>query len=209
MFRGVDVLAILADNGGMTTNANHQEPAMNSIAITGIAAAHNVAAVLTGHDTDAELVFNGATARIRSGAEITELRFPDCSTVTISAPRLAYGGTVIDAGVSWSSSSSQPTLTGAVRTAQVLAFAAKVADQLNLWVADGQITVTDTGVVPAEPQPEPRQSGEYIVTLSKRYGQNERTNYVDAMDEDDARSCFKDRPADVQIVSVVATGRRY
>jgi hypothetical protein len=183
---------------------------MQTINITSIAAAHEVAAVITGHSEDAELVFEGMTARVRSGAEMTELRFPGCSTVTLSAPRLAYGGTVVDAGLSWSSSSSQPTITGAVRTAQLLAFAAKVADQLNQWVADGQVEVTDTGVQAPEPTPEPKpQPGEHIVTLSKRYGQNERVNYVDAVDEEDARSCFADRPADVQIVSVVATGRRY
>lgn len=123
---------------------------MQTVNIKAISADHTVAGFIVGARGKERvmLMLDGDPAGgsvVTPGREFTELRFTDCATVVIHAPRLAYGGTVVSAGVTWSSSSSDPTIENATRTAQVLAFAVSVAECLNAWVADGSVSVTECG----------------------------------------------------------------
>lgn len=119
---------------------------MNDISINSIAAPQDLAShIVCAPDVEARVAFGSDAVVVRGGREYTELRFPNCATITVVMPDIRYGGAVVPATVNWSSSSSDGDLAAASRTATVLAFAAKVAKQLNRWVDDGSVVVDAQG----------------------------------------------------------------
>lgn len=121
---------------------------MTTITLNGIAAAHTVASAIAGHGQDFELVHGDtASGQVRADREYTELRltadgtWASC-TVTIERPSTRYGSPS-PAAVSFSSAASGTTDTVgfARRSADLIAFAAQVAEQLNEWAAAGQLNV--------------------------------------------------------------------
>lgn len=121
---------------------------MRTISINAIAAANEAATTIEGLGEDFLLVAdNGETVDpvgfVRRDRDYTELRTagdgPRSSSVTIERPSFRYGGTLVPATVTWSSSDSRGGIGEARVTARLMAFAAAVAEQLNTWADAGQL----------------------------------------------------------------------
>lgn len=88
-----------------------------------------------------------ATNAVRGNQAYTSLRFFAEETqewasaeITIERPERRYGDVLYPATVTWSSASSGAWGThAAVLTAELLGFAAQVADQLNEWASAGAL----------------------------------------------------------------------
>jgi hypothetical protein len=120
------------------------------ISISSIAAAHTVASAIAGHGDDFILTRSGTrltdTRVVRGGRDFTEMRFFTeegdwaSATVTVERPRNAYGESQ-GARVNFSSAASgnHDTVEYALATADLIAFAARVAAQLNDWNDRGEL----------------------------------------------------------------------
>lgn len=121
--------------------------------VTSITGAHEVASALAGFGDDHVQVRVGTlvTNPVRVGTSFAEFRLVRDGrqvggSVTVHMPAIRYGGTFVEATVSWSSSDSSPPLEAGTATAELIAFLARVAEKLNAWVASGELEVADDGV---------------------------------------------------------------
>lgn len=118
---------------------------MTTLSITALAADHNFASMIEGFGVEpgesAQLTVDDVTTSVRVGYDDIEIRFQDAATVTITRPIQHWNGEwVRPATVTHSSSDSNDEgITAAARTAQVLAFAVRVAQQLNAWAEAGEL----------------------------------------------------------------------
>lgn len=121
------------------------------ISLNGIAAAHTVAAAIEGFHQDFVITRNGKrltdTRVVRADRDYTELRlFTEdgdwaSASVTIERPMNRFGEKAA-ARVNFSSAASgnHDTIAYALATANLIAFAARVAAQLNDWDDAGELT---------------------------------------------------------------------
>lgn len=117
---------------------------MNQISIQAVAAAHTVASTIEGFGEPVEVVDRetGATCVVPplgEFADYCELNLQtgggDGARVTIERPRRAFGSTVKPAEVTWPSSGRSD----ARSMCRLLDFAVRVAEQLDVWAAAGQL----------------------------------------------------------------------
>jgi hypothetical protein len=117
---------------------------MTTISVTALAADHNFASAIEGFGVEpgksVELTFDGTSTRVRVGSDIVGIHFEDAATVEIERPTRDWDGTLQRATVTHSSSDSRDRgVKAAIRTATVLAFAARVAEQLDKWAFAGEL----------------------------------------------------------------------
>lgn len=111
------------------------------VSITGIAAPTALAEFIEfGSKSETMRLSDGTSeCTVRGDSDYTELRFTDAASITIRRADNFYTENQ-PATVSWSSSSSNNEGTAAAAaTIKALTFAVAVADQLNKWMAAGQL----------------------------------------------------------------------